>query len=330
MEENKINILFKQINLDEETRQRLSDLSLEKVKVNEKQGSWTFVLKSKEILSLEDYKLLTDKSRSAFRNIKNVSICINPEAINYDYLKDYFSYALTEVKDILIFSSIFQDNLIEKDNNYYIEVSNTEEENQVNSFLPKLNYLLNLYGFNLNLEIYLNIEKENSVKEEIKKELKDTMNNIPVEVPKQQVTPQTTNQTSEGKPQYRRSKKEDDPNVIVGRSIKDNPIQIKSIVGESDNITIEGYVFGTDYFESSKTDFKIITLKITDYSDSIYCKVFARGDEEYGRLKKELKDGKWLIIRGYTKNDQYSKELVLNARDICKVEKQNDEITDNN
>ena len=91
---------------------------------------------------------------------------------------------------------------------------------------------------------------------------------------------------------------------------------------------VEGYIFGTDYFESSKTDFKIITLKITDYSDSIYCKVFVRDDEEYKRLCKELKTGSWYKIRGYTKEDQFAKELVLNARDIIKVDKVQEVIMD--
>ena len=92
-------------------------------------------------------------------------------------------------------------------------------------------------------------------------------------------------------------------------------IKIKTLIGEDNNVVVEGKVFGVEYFESSKTDFKIITLKITDYSDSIYCKVFVREDDEYKRLCKELKEGKWFKFRGYTKNDQFAKELVLNAKD---------------
>ena len=103
---------------------------------------------------------------------------------------------------------------------------------------------------------------------------------------------------------------------------------IKTLIGEDNNVVVEAKVFGTDYFESSKTDFKIITLKITDFSDSIYCKVFVRDDEEYKRLCKELKSGNWYKIRGYTKNDQFAKELVLNARDIIKIEKTEETIKD--
>ena len=328
MEEDKIKILFKQLRLTEEEINKFSYLSLNKVKVNEKANSWTFVLNSEGVLPLEDYKLLKEKSEKAFKDIKYVSICIEPSVKDTSLLEEYFRYVLTNVKDILAFAPIFQDSLIELDDSYYIETTNQEEDRDVRSFLPKLNYLLNLCGFDVNIQTYLNEEKANSVKEEIKEELEQAKVNIkPVEVI--QETKSFQNQSSDSPKQYRRSKKEDDPNIINGRSIKDSPVQMKSIIGETDNITIEGYVFGVDYFESSKTDFKIITLKMTDYTDSIYCKVFARGEEEFGNLKKELKEGKWLLIRGYTKNDQFSKELVLNARDINKVERKIEERTDN-
>ena len=102
--------------------------------------------------------------------------------------------------------------------------------------------------------------------------------------------------------------------------IKDDASRIEEINTEENNITIEGYVFDVTYFESSKSNFKIITLKITDYSDSILVKVFVREEDEYTRLIKELKSGNWFKIRGSVKDDMFDKELVLNARDINKVE----------
>ena len=330
MNEDKIKILFKQLNLTEEEIEKYKNLGLEKVKVNEKNGSWTFVLKNDTNLPLSDYQLLEYKSRDAFENIKIVNINIDPINEDYSHFNDYLSYALKQVKDILVFAPIYIDSVINVEGNYYIETTNVEEDKDVNSFLPKLNYLLNLYGYKADIKTKLNSEKEHSVKEEINEELKNATSNIKkVEVkPVTEEKPFKPANSSNGGG-YRRSKKEDDPNCILGRVIKDSPIQMKSILGEADNVTVEGYVFGAEYFESTKTDFKIITLKITDYSDSIYCKVFARGEEEYANIKKDLKEGKWLLIRGYTKNDQYSKEIVLNARDINKVEKEVAQVVDN-
>ena len=78
MKEDKIKILFKQLQLTEEEQEKFSSLKLEKVKVNEKAGSWIFVLRSDKVLDLEDYKFLTSKSEVAFRDIKKVIISILP------------------------------------------------------------------------------------------------------------------------------------------------------------------------------------------------------------------------------------------------------------
>lgn len=330
MTEDKITILFEQLKLTDEEKSHFQGLSLEKVLVNPKNNCWTFLLGSEEILPVEDYQLLKEKGEKAFEHIKQVFFKINPHHPSLDYLPIYYKQTLNEVKDVLIFAPAFEENLIEQDGEYKIEVTNSEEEREVHTFLPKLNYLLSLAGFPYELTTCLNEEKKELVRQEIKEELNEAMTTIPpvVEVEKPAVEKKSYTDNGEKKTYRRPAKKEDDPNVILGRKIGDKPISMKSIVGESDNITVEGYVFGVDYFESSKTDFKIITLKLTDYSDSIYAKVFVRGDEEYARLSKELKTGKWFIIRGYTKNDQFSKELVLNVRDICVLERQVEEVKD--
>ena len=199
----KINILFDQINLDQETKERLSTLSLDKVKVNEKTGSWTFVLNSKNILAVDDYHKLRILSEQAFKSIKKVIISIQAVNIDNNLLEDYYRYALQDVKDILVFSSIFEDSLITLDGSYYIETTNEEEERQVRSFLPKLNYLLNLYGFEDNIQSYLNEDKENLIKEEITKELEIATTNV---ITEEKVEPSKPvySPNGEGKINYRR------------------------------------------------------------------------------------------------------------------------------
>ncbi len=324
--ENKINILFQQINLDYDTRNRFQNMILDKVKINEKNGSWTFVIHNPEILDINDYKHLVELSEHSFSNVKKVYVQIVSDTKDLKKLKDYYLYALDKCKDILLFSSIFNDSLLIDD--LKIEITNQEEEKQLLQILPKLNYILSLGGFDTPLEYVLNT-KNNNIKDAILSDLDNIKKDVVVPSVEPVVEKPVYNNNHTGNNNYRREKKDDNPNAIVGRTIKDTPTQIKNIVGEMDPITVEGYVFGVDYFESSKTDFKIITLKITDYSDSIYCKVFCRGEEDFNTKKKALKDGKWFIIRGYTKNDQFSKELVLNARDINIVSKETSKIEDN-
>ena len=157
MNQEKISILFEQIGLEEQEKEELKDLSLVKVKVNEKNGSWTFVLESKDVLRLEQYQMLEEKTKNAFQNIKEVRIEITPKHKSFDLLQEYYEYALEKVRKLLVYAPIFKDCLLLIDGEYVIESTNVEEEKQVKEILPKLNYLLGLYGFDIEIGTYLNL-----------------------------------------------------------------------------------------------------------------------------------------------------------------------------
>ena len=200
------------------------------------------------------------------------------------------------------------------------------EQTKLDNVLEKMNHIYHNLGLDKNITVVY--RKQTHIREEIEKSIDESIEKVSLNREKEKnTTPQLT-QEVDNKQKFRRAKKEKDPNSIIGLAIEDAPIKIKSIIGEDNNVVVEAEVFGVEYFESSKSDFKIITLKITDYTDSIYCKVFVRDSEEYSRLCKELKSGKWFKIRGYTKNDPFSKEIVLNARDIIKTEHVKEVISD--
>src|SRR5574344_2371050 len=100
----------------------------------------------------------------------------------------------------------------------------------------------------------------------------------------------------------------------MGKKIDGMIFPIESIDSEYDSIIIECNVFGMETIET-KNGLKITTLKLTDYTDSIYAKVFSRTEDEFKNISK-IKLGSWIKVRGYIKNDEYSHELVLMPRDI--------------
>ena len=231
----------------------------------------------------------------------------------------YYPYLLKKLKEELRVLEIYE-NCLQIENDFLVLVVSTEiEKTRLENCLDIITNFYKKLDYKFNIEVV--VKHEENVLEEIQKELENI--EIPMIEEKSKEEPVENNKE---KKQYKREKK--DPNSIIGREIKDSPIKIKTLLGEDNNVVIEGKVFGVDLFESSKTDFKIITLKVTDFSDSIYCKVFVREDEEYKRLCKELKTGSWYKIRGYTKNDQFAKELVLNARDIILLDKKEEKIED--
>ena len=312
--------LLDKIGFDTNNYQYFSDAKISKIKVNSKNGNWNVFVEKSSLLPLEIYTELEEKKNLLLdvnEQESTVHFIYEIENTDLDLYKEYYSYLLKLLKPELKVLEIYEDCLRVEDGKLILVVSNTNEEERLKSVLTKINDFYYYLGYKTPLEIV--VRHEENILEEIASELiADVPLPSPVKEEKTEEAPKDKN--------YRREPK--DPNSVLGRGIKEEPIKIKTLLGEDNNVVVEGYVFGTDYFESSKTDFKIITLKITDYSDSIYCKVFVRDDEEYQRLCKELKAGSWFKIRGYTKNDQFAKELVLNARDIIKLEKTEESIKD--
>ena len=316
--DNNIQILLNKINIDEASYQYFNDAIMKKIKVNSKNNSWNILIDKDNLLpvevleELESKKMLLDETASKIEFVYN----IKNQDIN-TYLS-YYKFLLKNLKEELKVLEIYEDSMKIEDGFLILVATNEVEKSRLEKALPKITNFYKRLNYNFNIDIVM--RHEENILEEIQKDL----NNI--EMPKHESTPKKEEQPPQEKKQYRREAK--DPNSVIGRGIKEDPIKIKTLIGEDNNVVVEAKVFGTDYFESSKTDFKIITLKITDFSDSIYCKVFVRDDEEYKRLCKELKSGNWYKIRGYTKNDQFAKELVLNARDIIKIDKKEETVKD--
>lgn len=316
--DDKIKILLDKINIDETSYQYFNDAKITKIKVNSKTNSWNIFIDKDELLPVEILEELESKKMLLDEFASKIEIIFNIKNPNIDTYLSYYKYLLKTLKDDLKVLEIYEDAMKIEDDFLVLVATNEVEKERLLGVLDKVMNFYKKQSYNFNIDVIM--RHEENILEEIQKDL----NNI--EMPKHEQPSKKEETPQPEKKQFRREAK--DPNSVIGRGIKEEPIKIKTLIGEDNNVVVEAKVFGTDYFESSKTDFKIITLKITDFSDSIYCKVFVRDDEEYKRLCKELKSGNWYKIRGYTKNDQFAKELVLNARDIIKIEKTEETIKD--
>ncbi len=313
----KIKVLLDRINIDESSYQYFLASKLPKIKVNSKVDAWQVFIEMDKLPPLEVYQELQEKKGKLDENASQIEIYIKVENPDLKDYQSYFPYILKQLKKELRIIELFENSMQIENDFLLLVVSNEREKEKLEKVLPKIQDFYHKIGYDFNIEIM--IRHEETILEEIQKELEEEVK----ELPKKEVKKETP---KEEKKTYHREEK--DPNSVLGRGIKEEPIKIKTLLGEDNNVVVEAKVFGVELFESSKTDFKIITLKITDYSDSIYCKVFVREEDEYKRLSKELKEGNWYKIRGYTKNDTFAKELVLNARDIVAIDKKESTVTD--
>lgn len=318
--EEKINILLNKIAIDKDSYQYFSDAKLTKIKVNTRNNSWNIYIEKEKLLPVAIYEELQSKKMLLDENANSIEFIFSIAEPEIETYLSYYPYLLKLLKDDLHVLEIYEDCLKIENDFLVLVTTNAVEKEKLDKCLPKISTFYKKLGYNFNIEVVT--RREENILETIQNELET------IEIP-QNTAPkkeEVSAQPKQEKKQYRREAK--DPNSIIGRGIKEEPIKIKTLIGEDNNVVIEGKVFGTDYFESAKTDFKIITLKVTDFSDSIYCKVFVRENDEYKRLCDELQVGSWYKIRGYTKNDQFAKELVLNARDIIKLEKTEETVKD--
>lgn len=107
--------------------------------------------------------------------------------------------------------------------------------------------------------------------------------------------------------------------ILVGDAVHTAIKEMHNCTAPETSCAFEGKIFDLDFFESSKSPFKIITVKLTDKTDSFLAKVFTRDVEEFKRMSSLIKKGSWVRLDGPIKYDDYAKDLVLNIQNMVEI-----------
>ena len=310
----KLESILKKINYKNDYFVEFIDAKVDRVNAN---GSkLDIVIHNKTNLTTEAYNEL-EKSFKDFFNIEEIYLYIIVDEMDNDKLLNEYKNIIGLLKKEKSLLEIFEDSLAFEEEKYLIKAAHEFEKATIEKYIPRITEYLEKRGFDIDIDVVLSLEERENIKNTINNDLEIKIPTTKV-IKQEEKAPTKTNFTNFGKPKY--EKKEVNEDTIKGRVIKDDAVSIKTIVGEEESVTIEGEVFGTEEFEPSSKAFKILTIKLTDYSDSIYCKIFSRDEEEFASLKKNCQVGAWLKIRGSTKLDNYAgNEIVLNIRDINKI-----------
>lgn len=102
--------------------------------------------------------------------------------------------------------------------------------------------------------------------------------------------------------------------VLKGRLIKGEPILLSAVIDEQKNIITQGRIVELEVREFD-TGRKLVTLVITDFTDSLCVKFF---EEEKSLLTRDglIKNGLWIRVKGPVQYDRFTNELTLMAYDI--------------
>lgn len=120
-------------------------------------------------------------------------------------------------------------------------------------------------------------------------------------IPKKPFVPKKSN--------YR--KPANDPSVFFGRNVEGEVIPIKEIVDEIGEVVIDGMIRSVEEREI-KGEKLIVTFAITDFTDTIICKVFIKKElvEELSFFEF-VKKGNYIRVKGMASFDTYDKEIRI-------------------
>ena len=285
----KIDTLIDKIKLSEDCKNNLVNPKLDRIVANREKTKYCFVISVDNILLPKFFDEFNSKLKKEFSSIDEVDVNFNVKDINYDYLELYLKKALEFYSKKSSMLKMFLESKIDYENNLInIHVSTINEVKKINDYKDKLISFLSKVGYD-DIVIDTTIDKEEELK-------------IREEIENSKVTIETV-------------KEEAKTDVLLGRKIDTEISKISDVSGITPQIAFEAKVFGIDIRET-RTEFTIFTIKITDNTDSMYAKIFARDKEEVSKINKILKVGKWYKFRGPIKEDKYSNEDTFNITDI--------------
>lgn len=298
----KLKILLDKMNMSNEYYNQFNDGKIIKLKLDSTRKNGVFVIGVKNVIEKEVISFINENIKGAFPDMDSMALELVVDNLNYDDVINYYKDAIENSLLARPMKELFKEKKVSVSESILtIEIDNRAEENIINKNVNDILKYFHRIGFsNLSINYVINEENQTLVKKELEKALVSNTVDIP---------------------------KKESP-LIYGDESRGNITLIKDIIMEEANIVVDAFVFGVDEFESKKSNFKIITLKISDNTDSIYAKFFTKDEDAFKKVSKGVKKGEWYRFSGYVKEDKFDKDLVLNLRSIMKIPSKNNSITD--
>ena len=106
-------------------------------------------------------------------------------------------------------------------------------------------------------------------------------------------------------------RRSDNPDVVYGRDFEEDAIPIAQIQGEMGEVVIRGQIQALDTREI-RNEKTIIIIEITDFTDTIVVKMFAK-NEQIPEILEGIKKGAFLKMKGVTTIDRFDGQLTIGS-----------------
>lgn len=107
--------------------------------------------------------------------------------------------------------------------------------------------------------------------------------------------------------------------LIYGKPIKEKPIPLNEVTGESGMVTVWGDIIRKDSITSKDGKWEIYSIDITDYTSSNTLKLILNVDKK--EAIEELQKGNTIIVKGDAAFDKYEHDVTIRPISIVMVDK---------
>ena len=286
-------IAFK--NMDE-----VSSLEIDRVILKTSTETFEVYLTSTTPIKCEVASEILACAKKGINGDKKCNVYFHYQDITNDNVIETLKYLLTKlIEKKPALSGLNDSNITIDDDVIIIDVATKVEEKLINSVSKNLIKSLSAIGYP-DYDITTTINKE--ANDAIKKSIEEVheKGHVVIEKPK--------------------------TSILIGKHIDGELIKISDIMADQTNLIVEAYVFGIETRNTEKTN--IMTLKISDKTNSILAKFFVREIDEFNEIASNIKEGKWFRFHGNVKYDDFAKDLVFMVRNLESIPTKVDAIVD--
>ncbi|MHA6258745.1 PolC-type DNA polymerase III [Sporosarcina sp. CAU 1771] len=314
----KFHLLLQQINLtDDQFVAFFENARLERVSIHRKSRVWQFNITLEKLLPIEVYQMFSQRVNEAFAAIATIRLqltCSNNEA-NEELYAHYWPYVIEEIAGMSppVRELLTSQRPLITGGKMVLQCTNDRElQTMKGKYANLLSEMYTSFGFAKPFVDFTLSEDDKGEQEARQTFLAQRLVEEEEYARKalEDMKKRETNRKENGAPTGP---------FQLGTLIKnEEPIlEIQQIQEEERRVTIEGFVFDAEVKEL-RSGRSLLTIKVTDYTDSILVKMFSR-DNEDAELMKTLKKGAWVRARGGIQNDTFVRDLIMMAQDIMEV-----------
>ncbi|MFC4775355.1 PolC-type DNA polymerase III [Paenibacillus sp. GCM10023252] len=310
-------LLMQQAELPQELIQAYyADGYIEQVIVSSSNREWTFCIRKTSLVPSKAYHVLTQLVKDKFAHIAATSFKFSYEdsTATSDIVKEYWSSFLEWAQDeIASVNGWLQRAVLEADNDLvtvtFHDGTGLElaKKKKIDEEIVK--YFDQQFGRACRVKMAVAIVES---RQEVYEQFAQKIVQEEREAVQQIMASAQTESFSSA---------EEDANLrlAVGYDIREEPVPLMNIREEEKKLTVQGMVFGLDVKEL-RNGSTLFTFNVTDFSDSMAMKMFAKTKEDV-KVLSLLSNGKWIKARGRIEYDRFMQEpeLVMMPNDLHEV-----------